>query len=233
MSLDHLYVIKFFIQLLTPFFGALLGMGVAFIVKPKSPKGLKLILSFSGAFLLGITIFHLLPNVFLHAGFDAGIWIVSGLILQIILEFLSQGAEHGHTHVQSKTKLPWLLFFSLCIHAFIEGIPMKQEDALVWGIFIHKIPIGMVLFLMIWQLRVTPVLKLFCLLFFSLMSPAGSFFFANINGLAPWIPPLTALVIGMLLHIATTILFESNQGHAFNIRKLLIILLGFGLSYLL
>jgi uncharacterized membrane protein YadS len=110
---------------------------------------------------------------------------------------------------------------------------MKQEDALVWGIFIHKIPIGMVLFLMIWQLRVTPVLKLFCLLFFSLMSPAGSFFFANINGLAPWIPPLTALVIGMLLHIATTILFESNQGHAFNIRKLLIILLGFGLSYLL
>jgi hypothetical protein len=37
----------------------------------------------------------------------------------------------------------------------------------------------------------------------------------------------------MLLHISTTILFESNKGHVFNIKKLFIILLGFGISYIL
>jgi hypothetical protein len=216
-----------------PFTGALLGMGIAYIVKPSAPRGLKLILSFSGAFLLGITIFHLLPSVFGIADFNAGIWIVAGLVFQIVLEFLSQGAEHGHTHTHTSTRLPWVLFVSLCLHAFIEGIPMGSQEALVWGIFIHKIPIGMVLFLMIWQLRVSLFLKISCLIFFALMSPAGSFIFSNTNGLELWKTTFTSLVIGMLLHIATTILFESNQGHAFNIRKLGIILLGFGLSYLL
>lgn len=234
MSLDHSYMYSAYLfNYFLPFSGALLGMGIAYIVKPKAPKGLKLILSFSGAFLLGITIFHLLPSVFGITGFNAGIWIVAGLILQIILEFLSQGAEHGHTHKHSNTRLPWVLFISLCLHAFIEGIPMADQKTLVWGIFIHKIPIGMVLFLMIWQLRVSLFLKVSCLVFFALMSPAGSFILSNSHGLELWKTAFTALVIGMLLHIATTILFESNQGHAFNIGKLGIILLGFVLSYLL
>ena len=169
MSLDHSYMYSAYLfNYFLPFSGALLGMGIAYIVKPKAPKGLKLILSFSGAFLLGITIFHLLPSVFGITGFNAGIWIVAGLILQIILEFLSQGAEHGHTHKHSNTRLPWVLFISLCLHAFIEGIPMADQKALVWGIFIHKIPIGMVLFLMIWQLRVSLFLKVSCLVFFAL-----------------------------------------------------------------
>jgi zinc transporter ZupT len=216
-----------------PFLGALLGMGIAYVVKPKAPKGFGLVLSFSGAFLLGISIFHLLPAVFGVAGFKPGIWIVAGLILQIVLEFLSQGAEHGHTHSHSNTKLPWILFLSLCLHAFIEGIPMNEQKALVWGLFIHKIPIGIVLFLLIWRLRIALLAKIACLIFFALMSPAGSFTLASISSLAVWKTSLTAVVIGMLLHIATTILFESNQGHAFNIRKLGIIIFGFGLSYLL
>ena len=224
---------NFSFNYILPFFGALLGMGVAFIVKPKSPKGLKLVLAFSGSFLLGITIFHLLPSVFKFSDFDAGIWIVVGLILQIFLEYLSQGAEHGHTPTNSIVKLPWVLFLSLCLHSFIEGIPMGEQEALVWGIFIHKIPIGMVLFLMIWQVRISKLFKILCLFLFAAMSPAGSFILANNDGLEPWKNILIAIVIGMLLHIATTILFESNKGHVFNIQKLVIILLGFGISYLL
>ena len=89
-----------------PFTGSLLGMGIAYIVKPSAPRGLKLILSFSGAFLLWITIFHLLPSVFRIADFNAGIWIVAGLVFQILLEFLSQGAEHVHTQTHISTRLP-------------------------------------------------------------------------------------------------------------------------------
>jgi hypothetical protein len=214
-----------------PFLGAFLGMAIAYWVKPKSPKGLKLILSFSGAFLLGITIFHLLPDVFEKSSNDIGIWIVAGLVLQILLEFLSQGAEHGHTHTHLDSKIPWTLFVSLCVHAFIEGTPMGEQKALVWGIFVHKIPIGIVLFLMIWQLKVSNKVKVSCLFLFALMSPAGSFLASNFGAIHHWKTALTALVVGMLFHISTTILFESNQGHAFNVRKLAIILAGFVLSY--
>jgi multisubunit Na+/H+ antiporter MnhG subunit len=65
------------------------------------------------------------------------------------------------------------------------------------------------------------------------MSPIGSLAFIQFDFLKIMQLPITALVMGMLLHIATTILFESNQGHAFNIRKLLTILLAFVISYLL
>ena len=41
---------------------------------------------------------------------------------------------------------------------------------------------------------------------------------------------LNGLLVGILLHIATTILFETAHGHEFNARKFLTVLLGLGLS---
>ena len=216
-----------------PFIGAILGMSIAYWVRPKTPNGIKLILAFSGAFLLGITIFHLMPEVFSDNKFNAGLWIVGGIILQILLEYLSQGAEHGHTHLKENDLLPKVLFISLCLHAFMEGLPLQQQPELVWGIFIHKIPIGMVLFYLVWNTNNSNGIKITFLLLFAFMSPLGSLAFIQFDFLKIMQLPITALVMGMLLHIATTILFESNQGHAFNIRKLLTILLAFVISYLL
>lgn len=218
---------------LLPFIGSLLGMVIAYYVTPRTPERVKLILSFSGAFLLGIIILHLMPQVFLETNFQAGLWIIAGLILQILLEHLSQGTEHGHTHLKKNNKTPIILILSLCIHAFIEGLPLAQEPKLVWGIFIHKIPIGMVLFFMVWGSKSNLSSRLLYLFLFTLMSPLGSFTLGYFDTLAAWQIPITALVIGMLLHISTTILFESNQGHSFNLRKLLIILSAFGFSYLI
>ena len=214
-----------------PFFGAVLGMGIGYKIHNKSSKGLKLILSFSGAFLLGVTIFHLMPEVFSKVNNKPGLWIVSGIILQILLENLSQGTEHGHSHIKSNEYLPWILFLSLCLHAFIEGLPLGHESSLVWGIFIHKIPIGMVLFYMIWDTKITKTLKITVLFIFAIMSPLGSITLEYNHSLQNYQTQITAIVMGMLLHISTTILFESNQGHAFNIRKLLTILLAFVISY--
>ena len=214
-----------------PFFGAVLGMGIGYKIHDKSSKGLKLILSFSGAFLLGVTIFHLMPEVFSKVNNKPGLWIVSGIILQILLENLSQGTEHGHSHIKSNEYLPWILFLSLCLHAFIEGLPLGHESSLVWGIFIHKIPIGMILFYMIWDTKSTKTLKITVLFIFAIMSPLGSITLEYNHSLQNYQTQITAIVMGMLLHISTTILFESNQGHAFNIRKLLSILLAFVISY--
>jgi hypothetical protein len=40
-----------------------------------------------------------------------------------------------------------------------------------------------------------------------------------------------AILVGVFLHIATTIIFESDKGHAFNLTKLTAILLGFVLAF--
>jgi hypothetical protein len=44
---------------------------------------------------------------------------------------------------------------------------------------------------------------------------------------------ITALVIGILFHISSTIIFESSEGHKFNIAKVSMIVLGIALAYFL
>jgi len=42
---------------------------------------------------------------------------------------------------------------------------------------------------------------------------------------------ITGAVIGVLLHISTTILFEAGENHKYNATKLLMIVLGFVLAF--
>jgi hypothetical protein len=41
---------------------------------------------------------------------------------------------------------------------------------------------------------------------------------------------ITAVVIGILFHISSTIIFESSEGHKFNIAKISVIILGIVLA---
>ena len=228
----HMHI-SFPFYLILTFLSALSGMTIAYFVKSKIHKGLKMILSFSGSFLLGVCIFHLLPEVFENPKSEPGLWIVCGLIFQILLEFLSQGVEHGHSYNSKNHKIPGLVFFSLCIHSFVEGIPMEENNPLIWGIFLHKIPIGMILFVMINKTHESNIIKVFFLLIFALMSPLGSFLNSYFNFLSEWQNVITAFVVGILLHISTTILYENNQGHSFNVTKILITLFGLGCAYVI
>ena len=49
---------------LLPLFAVLIGYILALFLKPKSKTSLKLLLAFSGAFLLSLTVMHLLPEVY-------------------------------------------------------------------------------------------------------------------------------------------------------------------------
>ena len=98
----------------------LLGSLLVFIIKP-SNRIVRLLLAFSGAYLLSVTILHLLPEVYTETTDykRIGIFILIGIILQSVLESFSKGAEHGHIHIHTDgKKFPTLLFVSLCLHAF-------------------------------------------------------------------------------------------------------------------
>ena len=47
-----------------PFLSVVIGYFLALFLKPKSKKNLKLLLAFSGSFLLALTVMHLLPEVY-------------------------------------------------------------------------------------------------------------------------------------------------------------------------
>ena len=210
------------------------GSIIVYLFRPSNEKNLKLLLAFSGAFLLAITIFDLLPEVFENPqyGKRIGVWIMIGILLQKVLEYFSKGAEHGHIHLDKNTKqLPTLIFLSLGIHAVLEGFPIHHTEGILLGVIIHKIPIAMILTTFLLRTKINRWMILLILMVFAFMTPLGTFLSENIEQSEKYYLEITALVIGIFLHVSTTILFESSEGHKFNITKLLVILTATVIAY--
>ena len=235
------------INYILPFLSVFLGFLAVVLLQPKNQRNIKLLLAFSGAFLLAMTVYTLIPDVF-HAqehliqehshsfGKKIGVWIVIGILLQIILEFFSHGAEHGHMHKEetySHKSFPWALFISLSIHAILEGFPLHHHHNLVYGIFIHHLPIAMVLSVFFLNSGIGMKRTAIFLILFALMTPLGTFLATYTPQLGKYTIEISSLVIGIFLHISSVILFETSESHRFNISKLSVIILGFALAYFL
>jgi zinc transporter ZupT len=220
------------INYVLPILAVVLGFLFVTVFKLRNKQYMKLLLAFSGAFLLAITVFNLLPNVFGDYKARYGIFVMVGILLQIFLEFFSKGAEHGHVHIkEERATFPWLLFISLSIHAILEGFPMHHDEHLVWGIVVHKFPIAIILTTFFYESKMSRASILIFLILFAFMTPLGSFLSEQSSFLAAYSNEISALVIGIFLHISTTILFESSEGHKFNITKLLVIISATILAY--
>jgi zinc and cadmium transporter len=221
-------------SLIILFLSVIAGIGIVYTLRPNT-KFTQLLLSFSGAYLLAITVTHLLPEVFQHAEKNVGLFIILGLLIQLIMDYFSKGAEHGHIHSRHNGKLPTFLFISLCLHAFMEGIPINehQHQELLWAIIVHKIPITIVLGSFLVHSKRPLVQCLSLLLIFSLMSPLGSLIGSNVPLALLYKTEITAIIIGVFLHISTIIIFESSENHKFNIVKFIAIILGFGVALII
>jgi zinc transporter ZupT len=215
-----------------PLLSVLLGYAFALFLKPKAKKNLKLLLAFSGSFLLSLTVMHLLPEIYKTLSPTIGLYIMIGILFQIVLEFFSKGAEHGHVHGQDKLfKMPWLLFISLCIHALLEGFPVGHQHELALGIAIHHFPIAIILTSFFVNADLNKKALFLFMIFFAIMTPLGTFLSETIPLLNDYYTEITAIVIGILFHISSTIIFESSEGHQFNIAKISMIVLGIALAY--
>ena len=71
------------------------------------------------------------------------------------------------------------------------------------------------------------------MLAFAVMTPLGTFFSEKVAFVNEYYNEITAIVIGILFHISSTIIFESSEGHKFNIAKVSMILFGMFLAYFL
>ena len=212
----------------------IIGVFLVLVLKPKN-KIIQIFLSFSGAYLLSITVLHLLPEVFESQKTNIGVYILVGILLQTILEYFSKGAEHGHIHIHPHLKgFPWLLFISLSMHAFFEGIPLGATNSslMLWAILVHKIPITVVLFIFLLNVELPKMYIYFFMLIFAMMSPLGLVLSREMHIFNTYHVEITAIIIGVFLHIATAILFESSQNHQFNIKKFISVLIGFAVAFL-
>ena len=228
-----------FWKLIVLFLAALLGGLAIFLVKNDKSKLLKLILSFSGAYLFAITVLHLIPDA--YSGTDSreiGIYIIIGFLLQVFLEHFSEGVEHGHIHKHVHTHIfPYVIMISLCLHAFLEGMPLARDhhNEFVFGIALHHIPAAFALASILMQSHIQKSSIVLYLAVFAIMAPLGywvSLGLSNgsIGGIEAYFNKIMGIVIGIFLHISTTILFESSADHKINKAKMLAVLLGIGIA---
>lgn len=204
---------------------------------------LKLVLSFSGAFLFALTVLHLMPGVYSSPVNNIGAWILAGFFLQILLEYFSEGIEHGHIHVHNHHAhaFPATMMISLCIHSFLEAMPLagsfsthsghNHDHSLLSGIILHHVPVAFALSSMLSASGLKKSKIILCLFIFAIMGPLGAFFSevlgqSQITNISHFYNYIMAIVIGIFLHISTTILFESGNDHRFNRYKLIAIITG-------
>jgi zinc transporter ZupT len=157
---------KLAVLFLTPL---LSGLSIFFVPKGKNTS-FKLLLVFAGSYLFGITIIHILPELYRqHQSYEwIGLFVLGGFFLQQLLEYFTSGIEHGHLHAhdhahttdhhhhrhfdhtqQSVSAI--VLLIALCVHAFLEGGMLAQpaamigqphydQNAILLGIALHRAP---------------------------------------------------------------------------------------------
>jgi zinc transporter ZupT len=223
-----------------------LGALSVFLFRLYEPKHVKLLNAFTGAYLLCLTFLHLLPELYQARPGDAaqldfwlGVLILLGFFTQVALDVISMGVEHGHFH-HLHGRLPAGILAGLCLHALIEamalGNPHSHYDPasrrlLLYSIVLHNYPVSIALVGMLLQSGIARPRALALLGVFAAMAPLGMSLSAH-TLLSVYSRQLTAIVIGIFMHISTTILFESSDIHRFNLAKLAAIVLGTGMGFL-
>lgn len=206
-------------------------------------SALRLILAFSASYLFALTLIHMLPEV--YGGLFpklAGLCIVFGFCLQLLLDAISTGIEHGHIHTHTDhchKQFPLGISLGLMIHSFLEGLPVFDPQNplepihadLILGLGIHHIPITITFMVLLKDHGLSWIKRQLWLLMLSIMAPLGMAFGFLIHDVlqvySAWFSVTAyALVVGIFLHISTAILFESSEGHRYTPAKILVLLLG-------
>ena len=207
------------------------------------------------SFVLSLICIHILPELFANTAPNLGIYLLVGFLIQIILELFSRGVEHGHVHghehnheggLEITNKVIYTLFFGLCVHAFIEGIPLfileeahhnghthssqgVDPSVFFWAIVSHKVPVAIVLMLFFISAKIKKSTTLILFFTFAFMSPLGGLlgtFLQDQNWFDSLSVNLLAITSGMLLHITTLLIFEEYHNNKDKVKNIFLIIGG-------
>ncbi len=231
------------------FLSAFAGSQLAYVLTAKK-KWLDAIWMFSSAYLLTITITHLVPELLelsgvatFHRGhvshvheeahgnpYLALLLVILGFLLHRILEIFTKGIDHGNVPTGVRIN-PLVLLLSISIHAFIEGCVLlfNSEWSVLFAIIVHKVPAGFILGSMIFMKYKSSVKAWLLMAAFCLASPMG-YLLTNWGlqqpGLGGMEPYLLALVTGTFLQLSLVLIWERFKERSLGYKESVYIGLG-------
>lgn len=189
----------------------------------------KNLLVLSAGFLITICLNEVFPEVYSSGKSNLGVFVIGGVLLQMLLEGLTKGFEHGHLHHHHDEKhiLPMALLAGLFVHAFLEGIPLANLNGIaspyLLGIVVHNLPISFILGAFLFG-GTRKMFSWAVILLFASASPMGAIFGKFFD--PDWNDYFLAVVGGIFLHISSVIIFESDKNHNVAIKKILWVIAG-------
>ena len=114
-------------------------------------------------------------------------------------------------------------------------LELNQNNAIgsyLGGLLVHKIPISFILASLLLGYQLPKKGIILGIVVFSLMAPLGVWAGSQFTENEILFKRLLALSLGIILHLSTTILLESNEEHKIEWKKLLPMLAGASLAVL-
>lgn len=230
------------------FFSALFGGMAVATQRNITARGLGILLTFSGGYLLANTMVHLIPELFISKikPLYIGGYLTIGFFLQRFIETFSAGVEHGHSmapatgHCCTKNHKIFPFLISIALHAILDGTILvhghsHSNQGLLLGMMLHKFVEAFALMSVLRNFTSSIGRSIVYLVIFSLASPIGLWLSNHVNdytaGSGGFV--LLAVVTGNFLYISATMLFESNPDHSLNKIAVWISLLGAGVATLI
>lgn len=231
-----------------PLLAGLAGGVAGMTLKGRLTRDVKVLLAFSGAYLLALSVLHLLPEIYAHPEHGAGMFILVGFLMQMVLDYFSRGVEHGHIHHQSLDRFPLGIYLGLFLHSLIEGLPLAgnhavhthshglEGEGLLLGIAIHKIPEAMALAALLYYHFHRKSKVLLYIFIYSLATPIGIavghlIMKAGVENPEALYAKILGIAVGIFLHVSTTIIFEADESHRLSMPKVIAILAGLALVW--
>jgi zinc transporter ZupT len=232
-----------FISALILFIVGFIPCILVYYTAAKGTENFKFILSFSGAYLFSITVIHILPEAVTESGnFKlAGIFVLIGYFMQMLIEYFSTGVEHGHIHLHEEHRgaTKYYIMLAMCLHGFLEGSLLmhpshihaeEDHNTLLIGLVLHKLPEAFALASVLIGMMNTRMSIFSWQLIFAIASPIGLYVsnYLSKNGIlnSEGMGLLFALLAGNFLYISTTIFFEANPQHKFKTSRVLMSIAG-------
>ena len=164
------------------------------------------------------------------------------IFIQLILEYFSEGIEHGHIHVHHKHKatFPVAMMAGLCIHSFLEGMPLAgsfshdhHNHSLLAGILLHHLPVAIALALVLQVAKASGLRVWTHMVGFAAAAPLGILTGRLIGEQQEGVlNAALGIALGMFLHITTTIIFESSKEHRIDRARFATVIAGAFLAWM-
>ena len=206
------------------------GLGIGIFLSSLFRKFYEPLLTVAGSFILASVVLH-----FNHGSdYELMGWgLLVGIFLQITIEQLTGGVEHGHiTDVPIKYGTYFMI--GLVMHATVEAMPISRlYEYQVWynpiisSIILHRLPASMVFGFIVGR-RKKQAFILWGLLFL-LTAPVGALlgYYVISEHLLKW---FEFVALGSLLYIGSTMVHEQISHHNIGWKQMAILLVGSALA---